>query len=100
MDFKDEQELNEAFVNEITAHACDVITIRLEGEALHLIGILGIMQLALRHPGLADLPATADFAKWARLIEQRLAEFGPATARICSMGWSPENDARSDCDKN
>jgi hypothetical protein len=88
-------DLESAFMDEMMADGKREIVIRLEADAASLVGILGMMQLALRHPGLADCEPAQQFAKWARAIELRLAEIGPATARVCAMGWSPEND-RSD----
>jgi hypothetical protein len=80
------------FMAEMTAAGDREIVVRLTADAPSLMGILGIMQMALRHPSVADFPAGKHFAEWARAIELRLGELGPATARICSMGWSREND--------
>jgi len=80
------------FVAEMKAVQGQQITIRLVGQADLLVGILGIMQMALRHPRLSESLSAKHFAQWARAIEERLGEFGPATKMICSMGWSPEYD--------
>jgi hypothetical protein len=84
--------LEEEFADEMKKVGRQPIKISLHSDVVTLVGVLGVMQLALRHPGLADVDAAKTFADWARQIELRLADFGPAIARICSMGWSPEND--------
>lgn len=82
----------EAFVAEFGPVANQITRITLDASYASLLGFLGILQMALRHPKLADVPSAAYVAQFARAIETRLAEIGPATARLASMGWSPEND--------
>ena len=88
----DDPDLFEAFADEMQSVNGRAVIIRLESTPANLVGVLGIMQLALRHPALIDSPAVQNFVAWAREIELALAQYGPATARVCSMGWSPEND--------
>jgi hypothetical protein len=85
-------EVENALVAELSAPGNQEISVQLKANAPTLMGILGIMQLALRQPALDGFPVAKEFEQWARAIEVRLAELGPATARLCEMGWSPEND--------
>ena len=64
MDRPTEGELDglfDAFADEMKAVKGRDVTIRLESTPANLVGVLGIMQLALRHPALVDSPAVRDF---------------------------------------
>jgi len=56
--------------------------------------LLGILQLALRHPGLSG--AVRDFAtQLARLIEDQICKT-PAMREMARRGWSKEYDRKSE----
>ncbi len=55
------------------------------------MALLGHLQLALAHPRNTG-PSSQRMRELARKIESRLAELGPATARLCAMGWDRRFD--------
>jgi hypothetical protein len=87
-----EAELLERFRIEMEETVGLEVPVSMTVPAHALVGILGIMQLALRHPANNSNYAWEAFADMAHAIEKYCQEFGPATARVCSMGWSREND--------
>ena len=55
--------------------------------------LVGLLQLALRHPGLADTKkAQLVGREMAQRLQQRLGEIDPAIGLILEQGWHPEWD--------
>jgi hypothetical protein len=66
-------------------------TITMQYTAPQAMGLLGTLQLALRHP--ANRGATSTQMRLlAHTLEQWLSEFGPAIKELCQLGWNPEAD--------
>ena len=66
-------------------------TITIEYSVVQAMGLLGTLQLALRHP--KNTGATSRYMReLARHIEAFLSECGPATARLCKLGWDQAED--------
>lgn len=66
------------------------ITMRLRGDAaLHVVGAL---QLALRHPGLARTVTGAAVASIAEELGGLLADRVPELAPVIRAGWNPDDD--------
>lgn len=55
------------------------------------MALLGHLQLALSHPANHG-PSAERMRQLARKIEAKLAELGPAVARICAIGWDRKFD--------
>jgi hypothetical protein len=87
-----EEDLHTAFVAEMLAVRDQQVTLKLIASPADLVGLLGIFQMCLRHPANTSTGAWNQLVQLAGKIEELLARYGPATARICSMGWSREND--------
>jgi hypothetical protein len=82
--------LEERFAEEIQALIDSGAGMPFVFDPLEAFMLLGILQLALRHPGMAD--ATGQFARaLAENIEQRLC-ITPAMKEIAQAGWRPECD--------
>jgi hypothetical protein len=75
--------------------ACQQRTITVQYNTIQALGLLGTLQLALRHPRLEG-PTSRYMRELATHLEMFLAECGPATKRLCACGWNPEDDAPSD----
>ena len=67
-------------------------TITIEYSIVQAMGLLGTLQLALRHP-----KNTGGTSRYMRELAMRLEAFlgacGPATSRLCRLGWDPTADA-------
>jgi hypothetical protein len=60
------------------------------------MGLLGIIQLAARHPKSGRFAREA-MDEIAGRLEKALALVGPAMAELCARGWNPDHDvARED----
>ncbi len=85
-----EQELTNALIEEVRVLEISGAGIRMDisaGEAFQLVGLL---QLALRHPGVGgQLHQTA--YKLAKFLENKFAPY-PATAEVLRRGWHQEFD--------
>jgi hypothetical protein len=75
----------------------DLIREWIEGEPIvfsldrcNACAIVGALQLALRHPGLAETKGAAPIVR--EFIRQIFERSGPATRRAILLGSDPEND--------
>jgi hypothetical protein len=82
----DLSELQRAFTEEMIRHKDRELRVVIVGTPGTMIGILGMMQLTLRHPAIGASPSAYEFAQVAKACEEILKSIGPATARIASMG--------------
>ena len=66
-------------------------TIAIEFTLPQAMGLLGTLQLAMRHPKFNG-PTSETMRNLANVLEAGLHNCGPATARLCELGWNPEED--------
>jgi hypothetical protein len=57
-----------------------------------IVVLLGVVQLALRHPGVRGRPSEGVAREFARQIEERIVAIAPALKEICAAGWDPRAD--------
>jgi hypothetical protein len=80
----------DAAASEISGHrdACDVIKL----DIAQAMAVLGVLQLALRHPAMQLGFAAGVATGVAKHLEEFIAEAGPNCAAIAAAGWNPEED--------
>jgi len=92
MNAEEQAEFAAALTREHADQGDAPIEIKFSATTSELLNVLGMLQVAFRHPT-AGKSLSAKYAKrFARCLEERLAQIGPATARLCAMGWSAEFD--------
>jgi len=67
------------------------VFLTLQLDTRRALALLGMLQLALRHPQ-ATNQAAKSMEALAKTIEAGLGRLGPATAELCARGWKPEHD--------
>jgi len=87
-----DDDLFAAFVGEMRLHGKRPVPLRFDSDVVSMVGLLGILQYALRSPANNSSGPWNHCAKLARAIESKLASIGPATTAVCARGWSREFD--------
>jgi hypothetical protein len=82
------------YISQLLSQA-DPIEVHLTPE--HAFILVGLLQLALRHPGLTGPDETAKLGKrigtnMAKSLQAKLNEIDPAIGLILERGWHPEWD--------
>jgi hypothetical protein len=65
--------------------------LKLELDVPQAMGLLGTLQLAMRHPNYGGNVRHA-MGEIASQLEFALQGVGPATAELCQRGWAPDHD--------
>jgi hypothetical protein len=83
------EELTIAATREITRSKANSFSLKL--TANEAMGLLGTIQLAVRHPNYGETARDA-MTEIAARIERWLSKVGPSMAELCARGWNPDHD--------
>jgi hypothetical protein len=84
-----DEELTIAATRELARASGTCLNLKLAiSEAM---GLLGTIQLAMRHPDYGETARSA-MREVASRIERQLSRVGPAMAEMAARGWNPDHD--------
>jgi hypothetical protein len=64
----------------------------LQIDFAEMFGIIGLLQLALRHPSAGRTPTAASVRELIRGVQADIAQHEPLIAEVIEMGFQPEHD--------
>ena len=80
------------FPNKEESEAIANTMIRVDISGTDALAIVGVIQLALRHPAMGDNPVGAMGRLFAEELARKLGEAVPITKEITQSGWDPDDD--------